>query len=122
MMFNKAFIRCLICLVILGYGFLFIVAIGNYSAEIERLQDDHLFFRAVLGLIGALGAVSTFLVWFLMLFHWGTNVFKSGGYKLFWFLSMFLGMFVGSLFYYIFVFELKKSLKQNKAEEILGTP
>ncbi len=97
----------------LGYGFLFIVVIGNFASEVERLQEEHLYVRALLGLVGALGSVSTFLVWALMLYHWGTNLFKTSRYKWFWFLVMSLGMFVGSWFYYIMVFELGKTLTKN---------
>ena len=118
MIMNKAFMRCLICFVMLGYGFLFIVVIGNFASEAERLQEEHLYVRALLGLVGALGSVSTFLVWALMLYHWGTNLFKTSMYKWFWFLVMSLGMVVGSWFYYIMVFELGKTLTKDAEEEL----
>ena len=108
---SKGFIRLLVFFIILGYGFLFIVAVGDYGSELEKLQEKYLYVRVFLAFIGVLSSLSTFCLWGLMLYHWGTHVFKSKAYKRVWFLLMALGMFVGSWFYYVIVFELGKTIK-----------
>ncbi len=113
MAINRTFMRLLMCFIVLGYGFLSVVEIGDYGPKIERLQDNYLWMRIFLALLGGVGAISTFSVWGLMLYHWGTHVFKSKAYKRLWFLVMSFGLFVGAWFYYIIVFELGKTLIMN---------
>lgn len=112
---NKTFIRFLMFFIVLGYGFLLVVEIFNYSPEIERLQNSYLWMRIFLGLLGSVSAISTFCLWGLMLYHCGTHVFKGTKFKYLWFLAMSLGMFVGAWIYYIAVFELGKSLRRSNS-------
>lgn len=110
---NKQLVRLLMFFILLAYGFLLIVSAGDLGPEIERLQERFLFVRVMLAVIGILGAISVFLVWGLMFYHWGTHGFIKKGYKLLWFLVMAVGMFVGSWIYYIVVFELKKTVVEK---------
>ena len=110
---NKTITRLLMCLIILGFAFLLIIEVFNYDSELENLLENNLFLRLLIGFLGVAVALSTFCLWGLMFYHWGKCVFKNDSYKRFWFLAMLLGMFAGSWFYYLFVFELGKTLQQE---------
>lgn len=112
---NKTFIRFLMFFIVLGYGFLLVVEICNYGPEIERLQASYPWMRIFLVLLGGVSAISTFCIWGLMLYHWGTHVFKGKTCKYLWCLAMSLGMFAGAWIYYIVVFELGRSLRKSNS-------
>lgn len=57
--------------------------------------------------------IGVFYLWGYMFYHWGMHVFSKRAYKVLWFWVMFLGLFVGAFVYYIFVYELGKTLKGN---------
>ncbi|MFB0565139.1 MAG: hypothetical protein ACETWK_05605 [Candidatus Aminicenantaceae bacterium] len=107
---DKRIIRFLLGCIIVGYGILLLGKIGNIGLSIKKLQEHLPVVRLLLGIIGTLGAVGVFWVWGAMFYHWGTHVFEKKAYKIIWFLLMFFGIFIGSWFYYIFVFELGKTL------------
>ncbi len=119
---NKKLIRLLVCVILLGFGFLFLVSVGDYSLEIEKLQEEYLLMRISIAFLGSAATLSTFCFWGLMFYHLGNHVFRSIAYKRFWFLVMLLGMFVGAWFYYVIVFELGKTViiddKPNSKEYI----
>jgi len=64
--------------------------------------------------IDILWGVSVFVFWAYMFYHWGIHDFANKKYKILWFLVMSLGIFVGSWFYFIIVYELKKTIKKSE--------
>ena len=118
MIVNKTITRLLMFVIILGFAFLFLIEVFNYGSELEKLLENNLFLRLLIGFLGVAASLSTFCLWGLMFYHWGKHVFKNVTYKHFWFLAMLLGMFVGSWFYYLFVFELGKTLKQDSSNSL----
>ena len=107
---RKKFVRLLMSIVCLGFGILLFANFSAIGHKLLQIQEECVLVRYTLGTVGVLCPLCTFTLWGLMLYHWGTHVFKSKAYKRFWFLAMSLGMFVGAWFYYIAVFELGKTV------------
>lgn len=105
--------RILMFFIIIGVGFLLFASISTYSQEIEMLQEKYIYLRVLIGIVGGMAAFSSFLLWGLMLYHWGNHDFVNLFYKRLWFILMSFGMCVGSWFYYIIVFELNKTLSEG---------
>ena len=107
-------VRLLVCVIVLGYGFLVVVDFGNYASEVEKLQERYILVQALLILLGIATGLAIVSVWAMMLYDWGTRQFTHRGYKRLWFLIMCFGMFVGALLYYVVVYELGKTLPKAK--------
>ena len=57
--------------------------------------------------------LGTLYLWVLMFYHWGTSEFKSKLIKNLWFLSMIFGLYAGAYIYYVFVYELRKTIQKR---------
>jgi hypothetical protein len=53
-------------------------------------------------------------IWGYVFYHWGTNQFRSKGYKIFWFIFILLGLYAGAFLYYILAVELHLSLRKKE--------
>jgi len=91
--------------VLSGFGLLLLCETTSLRDRILQAQENSMLVEISLGILGALSSLSTFAVWALMLYDWGTREFKSISYKRLWFLAMTFGMFIGSWIYYFFVYE-----------------
>ena len=107
----KWFIRSLMLFVLMGYGLLLMCEATRLGEWLLVSQESYVFVKISLAVLGSLGALSTFAVWGLMLYDWGTSEFSKVSYKRLWFLAMTIGMFVGSWIYYFVVFEMGKTTK-----------
>jgi hypothetical protein len=97
--------------VVMGYGLLLMCEATSLGDRLLAAQDSYVFVKISLAVLGSLSALSTFAVWGLMLYDWGTCEFSNVSYKRLWFLAMTIGMFVGSWIYYFVVFEMGMNTK-----------
>jgi hypothetical protein len=49
-----------------------------------------------------------------MFYHWGTHTFTKKAYKVIWFWVMIIGLYFGVFAYYIFVYELRKTVLNGR--------
>lgn len=96
------------------FGFLFITDFPDYGDKIDLWVSQYFILKLILGILGASGTLSIFLLWGLMFYHWGTHNFTSKKYKILWFLSMTVGMVIGAWIYYLIVYEFGKTLKRKE--------
>jgi hypothetical protein len=98
---------------ITGYGLLAICQYTVLGERILRAQESSMLVRTLLMPFVLLCALSLFGGWGLMLYDWGTRQFKTPSHKRRWFLAMTLGMIVGVLVYYVIVFEMGMTGKEE---------
>jgi len=101
--------RFVIVFLIAGYGF---VAICQYTGLGERVLQARE--SSVLVKIVLLFILSLFGGWGLMLYDWRKREFKTPSHRRRWLLVMTLGMMVGVLVYYVTVFEMGITVKQDE--------
>jgi hypothetical protein len=104
----------------MGYGLLLMCEATRLGEWLLVAQESYVFVKISLAVLGSLGALSTFAVWGLMLYDWGTSEFSKVSYKRLWFLAMTIGMFVGSWIYYFVVFEMGKTTKGKKRQAVIN--
>jgi hypothetical protein len=78
------------------------------------LQKSNVIVGALGILLGLTGPTSMVMLWVFMLYHWGTHQFKSRGLKRLWLAALLLGNMLTALVYYLFVFELGRTLQTNQ--------
>lgn len=74
--------------------------------SLKYLSEKYYLVKAV----GVVGAFSTVILWFWMLFDWGNRTFVKKKYKVYWFIVFFLTYAFGSTVYYFTVRKFKKGL------------
>ncbi len=107
----KWFARILIFFSLSGYILLAICQFTTLGYTLLEAQDRYMLVKISLAVIGSLSALSTFAVWGIMLYDWGSRQFENTSYKKIWFLAMIFGMFLGSWIYYFVVFEMGMNTK-----------
>ena len=100
-----------------------LTTVGNVSPEtILRLQRSNWMLESLLYSLSCAGPISMMLLWGVMFYHWGTHRFRSSGQKKAWFVGLLIGSVLVALVYYVAVFELGRTLKEEgtKIDGIAG--
>lgn len=109
----KIFFRIVVLNIIIGFVLSFFFPF-TISKPVSELQSK----EWLLAIWVILSAITGLFWWAYLFYHWGTNDFKSKNVKKIWFWVILLGTMLyltGPLFYYIFVYEMGKGLRQKIA-------
>lgn len=85
------------------------LAILGLSGTLEKIANGHPVLKGVIGVLGVLGSILIFVLWFGMIYDWGVNQFSSKDQKFFWFLILTVCNVVGAMIYYLAVYERRRS-------------
>lgn len=109
---EKKLIRLSILIFLTTYIFLLLTFITNSIGTIEALQERFMLIRIALVILGMLGSMSIFYIWFKMLAHWH-KAFTNNQGKLGWLALLLVLNVLGALVYYLIVIELKKDVNSG---------
>jgi magnesium-transporting ATPase (P-type) len=90
----------LIVIICFCFSFLLFISFTPYGVKVEQLQENYLIIKLSFILLGMVSVISVFLLWGLMLYHWGNKNFEKKKDKLKWFLIMVFLQWVGAILYY----------------------
>lgn len=98
---------------IFGFALLAICQYTELGDRILKDRENSVLIKTLLPPFVLLCVLSLFGGWGLMLYDWDKRKFKSTSYRQLWFFSMIVGMMVGALIYYVIVFEMGMTVKQD---------
>jgi hypothetical protein len=105
--FNLSDIIAIILMLMIYIPLLIYFLSGQKESFFMNLSENYKFGKFIIFLTPFSSAV----LWFWMLFDWGSRVFKKKKYKIFWLVIFFLTFTFGSTVYYFIVRKFNKGLK-----------